>query len=79
MRITLSLGSRTVKEARKIASDRGKTLTGFVRNFLEELVAEKTKSGRKQRQLNALHESFNKYSFKMGKRTWTRADLYDRS
>ena len=78
MNITLSLDDDVVKEARKIAVDRDTTLTGLVRQFLEELVAENAKTGRKQRELSALHEGFKKYCFKIGKRTWTRADLHER-
>jgi hypothetical protein len=78
MNITLSLDDEVVKEARKIAVDRETTLTGLVREFLEGLVAESAKSGRKRRELQALHRAFERYQYDGGKRTWTRADLYER-
>jgi hypothetical protein len=77
MNITLSLDDDLVKEARKIAVERDTTLTGLVRAYLQEL-AENAKSGRKRRELEALRESFEKYQFNMGKRTWKREDLYER-
>ena len=78
MNITLSLDEKLVKEVRKIAVDRDTTLTGLVREYLEQLAAESAASGRKRRELEALERSFKQYQFKVGKRTWKREDLYDR-
>jgi hypothetical protein len=79
MNITLTLDDRLVKEVRKIAADRDTTLTGLVRTHLEQLAAENAKSGRKRRELEALERSFERFQFKLGKKTWKREDLYDRS
>ncbi|MGC1413669.1 MAG: hypothetical protein WA817_00170 [Candidatus Acidiferrum sp.] len=79
MNITLTLDDKLVKEVRKIAADRDTTLTGLVRAHLEELAAENAKSGRKRRELEMLKRSFEKFQFRVGKRTWTRADLHERS
>ena len=78
MNITLSLDDDLVREVRKIAVERDTTLTGLVRAHLQELAAEHAKSGRKRRELEALQESFEKYQFNLGKRTWKREDLYER-
>ena len=78
MNITLSMDDDLVKEIRKIAVERDTTLTGLVRNYLQELAAEHAKSGRKRRELEALERSFEKHQFHIGKRTWTRADLHER-
>jgi hypothetical protein len=78
MNITLSIDDDLVKEVRKIAVERDTTLTGLVRSYLQELAAEHAKSGRKRRELEALQESFKKFQFRMGKRTWKREDLYER-
>jgi len=78
MNITLTLDDRLVKEVRKIAADRDTTLTGLVRAHLEQLAAENAKSGRKRRELEALERSFERFQFKLGKKTWKREDLYDR-
>jgi Family of unknown function (DUF6364) len=79
MNITLTLDDDLVKEVRKIAADRETTLTGLVRAYLEQIAAENAKSGRKRRELEALRRSFEKFQFRLGKRTWTRADLHERS
>jgi hypothetical protein len=76
--ITLSLDDRIIKEIRKIAVERDTTLTRMVRDYLERLVAENSASGRKRRELDALERSFQRYQFRVGERTWTRADLHER-
>lgn len=78
MNITLSLDEKLVKEVRKIAVERDTTLTGLVREYLQKLAAESAKSGRKRRELEALERSFQEIHITMGKKTWTRADLYER-
>lgn len=79
MNITLTLDDKLVKEVRKIAADRDTTLTGLVRAYLEQLAEENVKSGRKKRELEALERSFERFQFKLGKKTWKREDLYERS
>jgi hypothetical protein len=77
--VTLSIDEELVKEVRKIAIERDTTLTGLVRSYLQELAAEHAKSGRKRRELEALERSFEQLQIGMGKRTWKREDLYERS
>jgi hypothetical protein len=79
MKITLSLDDNLVKEVRKIAVERDTTLTGLVRGYLERLVCKNAASGRKRREREALERSFQQFQFRVGKRTWKRADLYARS
>jgi metal-responsive CopG/Arc/MetJ family transcriptional regulator len=79
MNITLSLDDDLVKEVRKIAVERDTTLTGLVRSYLQELADEHAKSGRKRRELEALERSFELLKVNVGKRTWKREDLYERS
>lgn len=81
MNVTLSLDDKLVKEARKIAVDRDTTLTGLIREYLEQLATENAASGRKRREIEALERSFKQFSRKLdyGKRTWKREDLYVRS
>ncbi len=78
MNVTLSLDDDLVREVRKIAVERDTTLTGLVRAHLQELAAERAKSGRKRRELEALEESFKLLKVSIGKRTWKREDLYER-
>lgn len=79
MNITLSLDDKLVKEVRKIAVERDTTLTALVRAHLEELATEHAKSGRKRREREALEGTFNRFQFRVGKKTWKREDLYARS
>ena len=79
MNLTLSLDDELVKKVRKIAVERDTTLTGIVRDYLEQLAAEDAATGRRRREREALERSFERFRFKVGKRTWKRADLYARS
>jgi hypothetical protein len=79
MNVTLSLDDDLVKQVRRIAVEKDTTLTGLVRRYLERLAVEDTASGRRRRERETLERSFAEHSFKMGKRTWKRADLYERS
>jgi hypothetical protein len=79
MNITLSLDDDLVKKVRKMAVERDTTLTGLVRDYLENLAAENAATGRKRRERAALERSFERLRIKVGKRTWTRADLHARS
>jgi hypothetical protein len=78
MNITLSIEDRLLREARKIAVERDTTLTGLVREYLEQLVSGSAVSGRKRRERDALERSFAQFQFKVGKRTWTREELHER-
>ena len=79
MNVTLSLDDELIKKVRKIAVERGTTLTGIVRDYLEKIAVEDAASGRRRREREALEHSFERFRFKVGKRTWKRADLYARS
>jgi hypothetical protein len=79
MNITLTLDEKLVKEVRKIAVERDTTLTGLVRAHLQELAEQHARSGKKRREMEALEESFKRFQIRMGKKTWRREDLYERS
>lgn len=79
MNITLSLDDNLVKKVRKIAVERNTTLTGMVRDYLEELAAAEASSSRRRRERETLEQSFERFRFRVGKRTWKRADLYART
>ena len=79
MNITLSLPEDLVKLVRKIAVDRDTTLTGLVREYLAELARQEAAAGRKRREREALERSFEQFQFRVGKKTWKREDLYERS
>jgi len=79
MNVTLSIDDELVKKVRKVAVERDTTLTGMVRSYLETVAAETSAAGRQRRERETLERSFDRFQFKVGKRTWNRADLYDRS
>ena len=79
MNITLSLPEDLVKRVRKIAVDRDTTLTGLVREYLAELSRQEAAAGRTRRERQALERSFEQFQFRVGKKTWKREDLYERS
>jgi hypothetical protein len=66
-------------KVRKIAVERDTTRTDMVRDYLEQLGVEDAASGRRRREREALERSFERFRFKVGMRTWKRADLYVRS
>ena len=74
--ITLSVDDEIIKKVRKIAIDKNTTLTQMVREFLKT-VAERNEA-RKIQALKELEASFLKMSRDMGRRTWSREDLYER-
>ena len=79
MNVTLSLDPELVRKIRRIAVERDTTLTGLIRENLEHLANEEAKSGRSRRERRTLEASFEKLIFRVGKPTWKRSDLYDRS
>lgn len=78
MNVTLSLNEDLVKKVRKIAVDRDTTFTGLVRDYLENLATASDASSRHRREQEALDRGFEIVQVKVGKRTWSRADLYGR-
>jgi predicted transcriptional regulator len=79
MKVTVTLDDDLVKKVRKIAAERGTTLTGMVREYIEKTAAVEAASGRKSRERAALERSFETIQVHIGERTWNRADLYVRS
>ena len=79
MNITLTLDSNLVRKLRRIAAERDTTLTSMVRDYLEHVAAAEATSSRKRREMERLEQSFAKFRFNIGKRTWRRSDLYARS
>jgi len=63
----------------KIAVEQHTTLSGLIREHLERIAAEDAASSdRKRREHAALERSFEKFSFRTGKRMWKREDLCER-
>jgi hypothetical protein len=77
--ITLAIDDSVVREVRKLALERDTTLTQLIREYLERLVADSMQTEEKRRAIERLEDSFKRFEFRVGKRTWTRADLHERS
>jgi hypothetical protein len=75
--ITLRVDGKVIRKVRKIAVDRGTTLTAMVREFLVS-VATRDEAVRSRTE-EELDESFRLLSRDMGRRTWTREELHSRS
>ena len=76
MRITVNIDEEIVRRVRKIAIDKGTTLTAMVRDYLTS-VAGRDAATRKA-DADKLMKTLEKVSRDIGPRTWTREDLYDR-
>ncbi|OGR06486.1 MAG: hypothetical protein A2511_10840 [Deltaproteobacteria bacterium RIFOXYD12_FULL_50_9] len=73
--ITLSVDDQIIKKVRKIAIEKNTTLTAMVRDYLERIAARN--EDEKLKTIAALRQSFAGLSRDMGKRSWSREDLYD--
>lgn len=74
--ITLSVDEETIKKVRKIAVDKNTTLTAMVREFLQSVAG--SDADEKKQAIKKLRKSFQGLSQDMGRRTWTRDELYER-
>lgn len=73
--ITLDINEEIVSRVRRIASDRGTTLSAMVRDYLMSVI----ESDAARREAAAsFRETAERLSRDMGPRTWTRDDLYER-
>ena len=57
--------------------DRGTTVTSLIRQYRRRVAAQDAAVGRKRRERETLERSFVRLQFKVAKRTWKRADLYE--
>jgi hypothetical protein len=73
--LTLTLKSTVLKAARKYALDRDTSVNQLVRDYLAELAGRRDEL---ETARNDLREFFRKSRYRIGKRTSTRGDLYDR-
>ncbi len=72
--ITLSVDEETIKKVRKIAINRGTTLSAMIRAYLAEVANQDQQ--KKGEALRMLEESFRKHSTDRGSRRWKREGLY---
>mgnify|MGYP006305081613 CR=1 FL=1 len=74
--ITLSLNDEIIKKVKKIAAENETTLTGLVRNYLNQIAAEEDQ--RKEEVITELAHIMGNCNISVGKITWNRADLHER-
>ena len=75
--LTLAMDETLLHEARRVAFERDMSLTEMIRGYLNDVVAS-WRLGRKAK-AKQLMETFKRNSVYIGKRDWTREDLYERS
>lgn len=73
--LTLTLDEDLLKAARKAALDRNTSVNQLVREYLEGLVQQ---GDRRKAALADIQEMFRTTKIQIGKRNWTRDDLYER-
>jgi len=80
MKLTLNLDPELVEKVSEIAAGREMTINDLVNEKMAELIRaeEAVEAERKRQAVERLTQSFEKYSFPVGKHTWTRADLHER-
>jgi len=74
--LTLAMDETLLHEARRVAFERDMSLTEMIRGYLNDVVAS-WRIGRKAK-AKQLMETFKRNSVYIGKRDWTREDLYER-
>ena len=79
MNLTVSLDDAVGRRAHKIAAERDTTVTALAREHLESLAQAESAAGCARRERQVLERSFEQFHFKVGRRTWNRADLHARN
>ena len=75
--LTLAMDDTLLCDARRVAFEREMSLSEMIRGYLNDVVAG-WRLGRKAK-AQQLMETFKRNSVYIGKREWTREDLYERS
>jgi len=73
--VTLRVEEEVLRAARKAAIDRNTSVNQLVRDYLARVARE---SSQQQAALSRLEEIFRTSRVEVGRRTWTREDLYER-
>ncbi len=74
--ITMSLEEELIKKIRKIALDKGTTLTGLVRSHLVEIATQD--AIKKEYLLKKLKDIYDTNGLDIGKKNWGREELHER-
>jgi hypothetical protein len=74
--ITMSLDEKLIRKIRKIALERGTSVTGMVRSYLIEVA--QREDAEKQGAIRKLRGIYEKSGITVGSKTWTREELHER-
>jgi hypothetical protein len=69
--LTLTIDAETLKAARKIAVERDTSVNKLVQEYLTQLVQDGTGA-------DDIDDIFRSSKYRIGKKSWTRADLHER-
>ena len=73
--VTIALDESLLREARRVAADRGTTLNAMLREFLVELTERESEAVKARRRIVEL---CRRSRAEVGPRTWTRDELHER-
>ena len=73
--LTIALDEATLRDARRIASERSTSLNGLIRDYLDRLTRAESHTRKARSRIAAL---CRRSKAEIGKRTWTRGDLHAR-
>jgi hypothetical protein len=73
--VTIALDESLLREARRVAADRGTTLNAMLREFLEELTERESEAVKARRRIVEL---CRRSRAEVGPRTWSRDELHER-
>ena len=74
--ITMTLDDEVIRKVKRIAVEKNTTLTGIVRDYLTRIA--KREDQRVEEVIVQLSDAMNAPGARVGKITWTRADLHER-
>ena len=73
--VTIALDESLLREARRVAADRGTTLNAMLREFLVELTERESEAVKARRRIIEL---CRRSRAEVGPKTWTRDELHER-
>jgi hypothetical protein len=73
--ITLKVDDRVLEKARRLAMQKKTSINAIIRNKIQEFVSSDSS---RESSIKGLDNFFNRSKARVGKRSWTREDLYER-
>jgi hypothetical protein len=73
--LTMRMDENILREARRIALERGTTVSAMIREYLDGLVMEEDRKDRARREILEMCQNS---TAEIGRKDWSREDLHDR-